>query len=278
METGKLDITKPIENYISKDSVALLRKDGYDPSVITIQQLLSHTSGIYDYAQDDGFRKKVFDDPMHAWTRAEQIKLAMDNGKPIGKPGETYGYSDTGYVLLGEIVERKTRQNLATAVRTLVRFKKIGLVDTYWEQLEPKPNKAPFAGALFESADFTQFNHSFDLFGGGGIVSSTRDLATFFRALIRGEVFDNPRTLATLLTVPPAKRGNSGEELYGNGVYQLNLGQVQCIGHSGFFGQAVAYCPAKDITYAVTINHAGEENRKVDILARLATALELPLP
>jgi D-alanyl-D-alanine carboxypeptidase len=131
METGKLDITKPIAGYISAESSKLLIAGSYDPATITIQQLLSHTSGIYDYAMDEKFSTKVFGDLSHQWTRAEQIRHAMDNGKPLGKPGEVYGYSDTGYILLGEIIERKTGQNLAAAVRNLVRFRKLGLTDTY---------------------------------------------------------------------------------------------------------------------------------------------------
>jgi D-alanyl-D-alanine carboxypeptidase len=278
MEMGKLDITQPITNYVSKESGDLLREEGYDLEAITVQQLLSHTSGIYDYAMDDAFTQKVFADPTHAWTRSEQIKHAMDHGKATGKPGEKYSYSDTGYILLGEIIERKTGQNLAAAVRTLLRFKKIGLVDTYWEQMETKQGKAPFAGNLFESTDLTKANHSFDLFGGGGVISSTRDLTTFFRALVRGELFDDRRTLAVLLTIPPAKRGNSGHEIYANGVYQFNVGQVNCLGHGGFWGQIVAYCPSKDLTFAWTFNHGGGERGEVDFEARLATALKLPLP
>jgi D-alanyl-D-alanine carboxypeptidase len=278
MEMGKLDITKPIEGYISADSAMLLRKGGYNPATISVEQLLNHTSSIYDYAMDETFTQKVFANPMRAWTRAEQIKHAMDHGKPIGKPGEKYSYSDTGYVLLGEIIERKTGQNLAAAVRTLVRFKKIGLANTYWEQLEPKPSKAPFAGNLFETTDMTKANHSFDLFGGGGMISTTGDLAIFFRALVRGEVFDDKRTLAVLLTIPPAKRGDGGHEVYANGVYQFNIGQINCVGHGGFWGQAVAYCPSKDMTFAWTINHGGKVSDKVDYKARLAAALELALP
>jgi D-alanyl-D-alanine carboxypeptidase len=212
---------------------------------------------------------------MHQWTRAEQIKHAMDNGKPLGKPGELYSYSDTGYILLGEIIERKTGQGLATAVRSLLRFQKLGLADTYWEQLEPKPrtSKAPFAGNLFGAIDLTKANHSFDLFGSGGMISTTQDLSIFFRALIRGEVFDDRRTLAVLLIIPPAKRGQGGHETYGNGVYQFNVGREHCMGHGGFWGQAVAYCPASDITFAWTANQVVGESKRADFYGRLKKAL-----
>ena len=275
METGELDITLPITNYISDESSKLLIAGGYDPARITIQQLLSHSSGIYDFAQNEKYRRKVAGDPLHQWTRIEQIKHAMDNGKPVGKPGEVSSYSDTGYILLGEIIERKTGKNLAAAVRNLMRFDKLGLSDTYWEQLEQKPqaSKAPFTGNMFGATDLTEVNHSFDLYGGGGMISTTEDLATFFRALIRGEVFDDRRTLAVLLSIAPAKGGQNGRETYGNGVYQMNIGSEHCMGHGGFWGQDVAYCPASDVTFAWTMNQGGEVSDKVDLLARLAAVL-----
>ena len=50
-----------------------------------------------------------------------------------------FHYSDTGYVLLGEILERVTGEPLPAAVRSLLHFDRIGLTDTYWEKLEPTP-------------------------------------------------------------------------------------------------------------------------------------------
>ena len=273
METGRLDITKPINDLISKETSALLIAGGYDPVQITVQQLMSHTSGIYDHAANSKFTAKVMSDPTYQWTRAEQIKHAVDNGKPVGKPGEFASYSDTGYIILGEIIERKTGQNLASAVRSLLRFDKLGLTDTYWEQLERKPvsSKAPFTGNMFQELDLTQANHSFDLFGGGGLISTTQDLNIFFRALVRGEVFDDRRTLAVLLTVPVAKQGEGEQNVYGNGVYPIQFGRQQCFGHGGFWGVATFYCAASDTTVTWTMNYAGEVSAKVDILKRLAT-------
>jgi D-alanyl-D-alanine carboxypeptidase len=276
METGKLDITQPISDCLSEETSALLSAGGYEPSKITVQQLLNHSSGIYDYATDPKFRDKVFSDPTYQWTRVEQIKHAMDNGKPVGKPGEVASYSDTGYIILGEIVERETGQNLASAVRSLINFNKIGLNDTYWEQLEPKPksSKAPFNGNMFTDLDLTKANHSFDLFGGGGLISTTQDLAIFYRALVRGEIFDNRRTLAVLLTFPSVKRSVDDSEVYGNGVHPIQLGQNHCFGHTGFWGQYVAYCPGTDITFTWSLNYAGEVNEKINFFQRLADVVK----
>jgi D-alanyl-D-alanine carboxypeptidase len=276
METGQLDITKPINGLISKETSDLLIAGGYDPAIITVQQLMSHTSGIYDHAVDSKFTAKVMSDPTYQWTRGEQIKHAMENGKPVGKPGQFVSYSDTGYIILGEIIVRKTGQNLANAVRSLLRFQKLGLTDTYWEQLERKPgtSKAPFTGNMFQELDLTQANHSFDLFGGGGLISTTQDLNILFRALVRGEVFDDRRSLAVLLAIPRAKQVEGEHDVYGNGVYPIQFGRNHCFGHGGFWGIVSFYCPASDITVTWTMNYAGEASNKVDILRQISAVAE----
>jgi D-alanyl-D-alanine carboxypeptidase len=253
MEMGKLDIERPIAPLISDASNTALRAGGYDPARITVQQLLAHTSGIYDYAMDEAFVARVMADPAHQWTRLEQIDHAMKHGKPIDVPGSTYAYSDTGYILLGEIIERKTGMGLAKAVRTLLRFDRLGLRNTYWEQLEPKSGSAPFARHYFGDVDMTEANPSLDLFGGGGMVSSVDDLATFYRALVRGDVFDDRRTLAVMMTATDAKRASG---MHTNAVYAVAVGRYKCWGHGGYWGQLVAYCPENDLTFAWTINQA----------------------
>jgi D-alanyl-D-alanine carboxypeptidase len=257
MEMGKLDIAQPIAPLISDASAAALRKGGYDPSRISVQQLLAHTSGIYDYAQDEKFRARVMGDPTHQWTRIEQINHAMTFGKPIDAPGKTYGYSDTGYILLGEILERQTGMSLPKAVRTLLRFDRLKLRNTYWEQLEPKTGTAPFARHYFGDVDMTEVNPSLDLFGGGGMISNVDDLATFLRALVRGEVFDDRRTLAVLMTVTDAKHDG---DVHNNALSLFKVGRYHCLGHGGFWGQLVVHCPETDLTLAWTVNQVEVSN------------------
>ncbi len=261
MEMKKIDFAKPIAPLISAASANALRKGGYDPEAITVQQLLAHTSGIYDYAEDAKFSERVMADPTHQWTRGEQIDHAMTHGKPIDAPGNTYGYSDTGYILLGEIVERKTGLGLAKAVRSLLRFDRLKMRHSYWEQLEAKPGTAPFARHYIGSADMSDVNPSLDLFGGGGLVSTVGELSTFYRALVRGEVFDDRRTLAVMMTVPNTKHDGG---VHNNALSLMKVGRYQCWGHAGFWGQLVAHCPEIDLTFAWTVNQAeiGDGNMK----------------
>ena len=276
METGKVDVTLPIASYISPESAAVLRAGHYDPGVITVRQLLSHTSGLYDYATDRKFVAAVRADPSKTWTRAEQVQFAINHGKPYGPPGTTYGYSDTGYILLGEIVERQTGQRLGAAVRALLDFQRLGLVDTYWEVEEAPPSQTPFAGPQADTVDMTHANPSFDLYGGGGLISSTADLARFFRALGRGEVFSDRRTLAVLLAIPDVNRpARDGDRLEGNGLINLTIGRANCIGHRGFWGQLIAYCPEVDTSIAWTRNNSIEPSPRLRFRDALAGMLGL---
>ena len=102
VEKGQVTINHPIKNLLSKKTRQLLEKDGYDLNAITIKNLLSHTSGIQDYV-DEAYFELVNQHPKHKWTKAEQIKRAMEIGSPQ-KVGEKFSYGDINYLLLAEII------------------------------------------------------------------------------------------------------------------------------------------------------------------------------
>ena len=111
------------------------------------------------------------------------------------RPGEGVSLSDTGYVLLGEILERRTGLGLAGSCRSLSQLEKLDLGLTYLETLESRPRAAqPRAHQYYETIDSTGFDPTFDLYGGGGIVSTVDDLARFYRALLEGRVFKSTAT------------------------------------------------------------------------------------
>ena len=136
VEQHRVALDDPIATYLAPETVALLTSGGYDPQRITLRELLDHTSGLYDYASSDAYDDVNTYDPTHQWTAREQLQFAMDHGAPVGPPGEKYHYSDTGYVLLGEILQRVTGDTLPGAVRGLLHFDRLGLADTWWEKLE----------------------------------------------------------------------------------------------------------------------------------------------
>ena len=69
--------------------------------------------------------------------------MMTELGEPLNKPGEAYVYSDTGYVLLGQIIEHVSRMTLSSAVRHYLNFERLGLKHTWWEFFEAAPENAP---------------------------------------------------------------------------------------------------------------------------------------
>ncbi len=257
VEQGVVELDAPIARYLSPESNATLHRGGYDPDVITVHQLLDHTSGLFDYASSDAYDAVNTSDPGHRWTRAEQLDFAVDRGAPVGAPGAVYHYSDTGYVLLGELLERSTGHSLADAVREEVGFDRLGLDHTWWEQLEvAPPGSITRAHQYYDTTfDNATLDASADLFGGGGLVSTVGDVSRFFQALFDGQVFEHDATLDSMLTVSgPGRR--AGAAL---GIFRWTVAGVRCWGHPGYWGTVAASCPARHLSYALTTNQADED-------------------
>lgn len=259
-EEGKIKLDSPINIYLPKEYNELLEKGGYPINIITVRHLLTHTSGIHDYATDPQYFAAVQSDPKHRWTRMEQVQSALKWGKPHFEPGKGYHYSDTGYVLLGEMIERLSGESLPKALRTLLDFKKLNLDETYLETLEPTPaGVKPLSHPYFGETDAIIIDASHDLYGGGGLVSSTEDLARFFRALLNGKVFRKDSTLQTMLVVPPTNENFRGGA-NGMGIFRKNIAGNVCWGHNGFWGTSAYHCPEADVTIVRHFNQHEPNN------------------
>ena len=253
VEQGRLALDAPIADHLAPETVDALRAGGYLPDTIIVRQMLLHTSGIYDYGQDPAYQAAVNSEPAKRWTRLEQVQWAVEHGTPGGEPGTAYAYSDTGYILLGEILERVTSAPLAEAYRTLLDFEGLHLDGTYLESLEPAPpNSAARAHQYFGDVDGFDLDPSFDLYGAAGLVSTVDDLATFYRALLRGDVFSEPETLDLMLEIPASNAATGA----GMGIFRIDVDGNTCWSHSGFWGTFVATCPQIDVTIAASWNQA----------------------
>lgn len=245
VERGVLKLDDSVRPLLSAPIATHLAADGYDLDQITVGMLLTHTAGIYDYAENPEFRARVMENPHHVWTHEEQIAFAVDHGAPLGVPGGAYAYSDTGYLLLGEIIERLTGEPLPQSLRSLLDFDVHGIANTWFETLEPEPSSAPpRAPQAIGSVRAADIDPSVDLFGGGGLISTPSDLARFLRLLLSGEIL-SPQSVR-IMTVPTPQSLASGSA-YGMGLARRTLAGVDCYGHGGFWGVIAWVCPTADV-------------------------------
>lgn len=246
-EQGAIDLDTAIGSLIDPEFVTILKADGYDPSRITVRQLMSHSGGLYDHGGDARYVTAMLSTPRREWKRIDQLRLMTEYADPQSEPGTRFLYSDTGYILLGNIIERKTGKSLAAAVREALRFDDLGLKSTWWENAEVRPASAePPARQHIDGRDVSSVHASFDLYGGGGLMMSARDLATLFAALFEDRIFEKRATLREMLAVA----GHEGSNRYRLGVFAEQTPEGEVYWHSGFWGTAVYYDPRKKLAVA----------------------------
>lgn len=275
VEQRRLGLDDVIAKRLGPASSALLRADGYPVGRITVRMLLQHTSGIADFAALPSYQSAVAATPRHRWTRHEQLRFAVAHTDPLAAPGRRFAYSDTGYILLGEILERTTRLPTAVAYRRLLPLRRLGLGHTYLETLErPRGAAVPRAHQYLGTLDAAVLDPSFDLWGAGGLVSTLDDLARFYQALLGGRVLARPATLALMRGAARPERVRQ----LGMGLFAVRLGGEDCWGHQGFWGVDVTACPRSGITIASTVNQALGFERPSLALHERARALATGVP
>jgi D-alanyl-D-alanine carboxypeptidase len=265
-EDGRLSPAAPLGAVLPTELATLLRGDGYDLDAITISQVLSHNAGLADHSGDDRYGEAIIADPHHRWTPLEQVRRCVALFDPLGPSPAPYRYSDTGYVLLGAVIETVTGRRLAAAVRAELDFAGLGLRSTWWEQLEPVPAHAgPRAHQHIGDHDVTDWDPSCDLYGGGGLVTDVRELGLFMRHLLEGRVLEREASLAAMT--------GGGTAPYRLGLMAMDLDGHLAFGHQGFWNTFAFHLPGLDATLSGCIlSHDAANGRLLasQLAARLA--------
>jgi len=225
---------------------------------ITIRQLLTHSAGLYDYAMSPSYFGALAADPSKVWTPREMLEGSIVWGTPHFAPGRGYGYaySDTGYVLLGLIIEHLDQRPLHQAFRERI-LEPLGLSATYLEGHEPHRGTEmahPYQGA-FDTAPL----HGTADWAGGGLVSDVDDLSTFVAALAAGRLIGG-KWLDEMFewrfrTLDP-ERHSPGYLGYGFGVDARDIHGLMLRGHRGHWGAWMHVDPISGMTITGTINQA----------------------
>lgn len=274
VERGVIRLSDPISKHLQPEFIAELKRDNIQTDSITVEHLLSHRSGLAEHPSVRSYIPMALANPTKRWTRIEQVKLMVDSLQPVGKPGELFRYSDTGYILLGAIIERHTGKNYGAAARELIGFDKLGLKETWFETLEPVPaGVADRAHQYMNGIDTYGTDPSVDLYGGGGVATTISDVSAFFTALLTGRVFEKPATLDTMMAVRPGLMDG-----YGLGLFRVNSGGIRGYGHSGFWGVVTVHFPTEGLTIAVSVTEQSQGGTIFGILGAALRSVRAMLP
>lgn len=222
---------------------------------VTVRQLLQHRSGLVDHTLFPEFERS----PFHRWTPEAQIEIAV--GKPaLFSPGDAFSYSDTGYVLLGQLVEHLSGQPLAAAVRSRLGLRADRHPSIHWELAEPTPDGTVRAHQLHHGVDTYGWDPSLDLFGGGGIVASMPDLAAWWTELFAGRVhpYLTEQTGSTAPTLGPDGAAFPGGHTVGLGMFRRDVDGVSVWSHGGYWGLQTLHVPSLGASASLVLTHRAD--------------------
>ena len=225
---------------------------------VSIRQLLTHTSGIHDYTSSPEWPKTwgqvLSPDAIIKFVAADTFDFA---------PGTAYRYDNTGYVLLGMVIEKASGQKYAKYIDAQF-FKPLGLRQTsYCPSRTSDPafalgyTKGPNA---IERAQFLDLSHPF---AAGALCSSVGDFAKWQRALASGRAV-SPASYALMST---ADTLNNGRRInYGFGLVPGTFAGHATVSHTGGipgFATAAAYVADDSLSIVVFTNYDRESPQRV---------------
>ena len=222
---------------------------------ITIEQLLSHRTGLADIFTDkeEEFFNLLMENPQKQYSTKAIVGLYFQfnlNRAPHFKPNHGWYYSDLNYVLLGLIIESIEQKPLHKSIRERI-LTPLNMENTYFEFYETPIDKVKMVDQYVGKIDFTDINTSFD-WAGGGLVSTNEDMSTFIKALFENKLISR-KSLKKMIDVRYTKKG---ENRYGLGIYESEYNGKVFYGHYGFYGSYIGYCPESRTVISYSISQA----------------------
>ena len=221
-EEGKLSLQDPIEKYLP----------GYPTQghVITIEHLLTHTSGIQSYTDMPGWMTSRIQGPMTVTELVDGFKK-----EPMQfAPGERWAYNNSGYVLLGAIVEKASGKTYEAFVRERI-FQPLGMTASYYDSTEPIiPKRAPGYTREGDQPRNARYLSMTQPYAAGSLASTVDDLARWDASLYT-ETLLKKASLERAWTPYVLKDGKPTGYGYGWGVSKLR-GRRAIAHGGGIFG------------------------------------------
>ncbi|MFI6405325.1 serine hydrolase domain-containing protein [Streptomyces sp. NPDC050548] len=215
---GRLSLDDTVDHWLP----GVVRGNGNDGTRITIRQLLQHTSGIHDdlpgYTTPEEYYQQRYD----VYSPEQLVARAMAHA-PDFPPGKGWNYSNTGYVVLGTIIQKATGQPAHQEIEDRV-LRPLGLNQTRWGGTSPTlPRPRSKAYQLFGPGSVVDVTDQIPVdYENLSYVTTTRDENTFLRALLAGRLLPARQLAQMKQTVPVSPEV---QQLWPGGRYGLGLAE-----------------------------------------------------
>ena len=258
MEQGKLSLDDDLTRFIP-DYPTMGKK-------ITVEHLLTHTSGIKSYTE-----MKEWTPEVHRKDFTPAALVDFFKNQPMDfEPGTQYQYNNSGYILLGYIIEKVSGESYGAYISEHI-FKPLGMHNSYYGDVEPviRNRVAGYSrsgtGGAYTNAAFLSMTQPY---AAGSLMSTVEDLYTWTKALHSGKVI-KPESFKKATT--PYVLPNGSNTHYGYGLQMGNLFGSPTVEHSGGingFLSDLVYLPKEDVCVAILTNCDCEPPR--DLSAKVA--------
>jgi len=264
-DEGLLSIDDLLSKHLDQNLIGKLA----NANEVSLKQLLNHTSGIPDYLAAKAFVDAINIDNL-LMTQEKKLEYAYEK-KATNKPGETYSYSNSNYVLLGLIIEKLRNMDLWDAVDKYIAqplnltIAKMGTETNPIPEGTARPYIATRGGKFM---DIMQHSVADAATGDGGIATNMQDLAIFMVALFTGQL-----TSAEALQQMKEETAVSENFDAGNGIeiFKSDNGRIG-YGHSGStssYNAFAIYYPVEKVTVAFGFNAVSLKNTSLEAMNQL---------
>lgn len=285
VDHGKIQFRDPISKYFSsKELDSLFIVEGTDYSkMVTIEQLLAHTSGIADYFQGPilsgmPFKEDILKNRNIFWKPEMLLNFSRINQVAIAKPGEKFSYSESGYVLLVRLIEKITGKSYADNVKEDF-FLPLGMNDSYLLFTTEPLNqpKQPIEFIYLDGVEISTFKSLSGESSGVGIISTTEDLIRFYEALRNGKLIKKE----TLYFLENFTNKYKSGIYYGLGMMEVHFedflillkGLPRVTGHTGTFGTHLFHDAANDTYIALNFSSSNNVTKSFRVLVEIENTI-----
>ncbi|MDP2813797.1 MAG: serine hydrolase domain-containing protein [Erysipelotrichaceae bacterium] len=284
VEEKRFSLDSKVEDYLDSsvlDHLCVYQEVDYR-NLVTIRHLLGHTSGINDYFESktiDGsvFMDEIIKQPDKFWKPLDLIRFTQEKQKCISIPGEKFLYSDTGFILLGLIIEKVFDQPFHKVLEDLIlipcEMKNTGLC-FYSDGFNP----TELAPLILNEVDIRSFKSLSCDFSGGGLWTTTADLQKFLQQLHDFQLISEVSVNSMATFNQKFRQGI----MYGLGMMQLRFEQFFFLlkslprlqGHLGVTGVHAWVDPISHATYVMNVGSIQDMARSFQLLIQIVQMVE----